>query len=110
MNMKENLKAVNSTLKKLGEANPEAMRSFKKYMGATKEEGALSHKMKELMGVALSVVKQCEFCVALHVHNSLEAGATREEIIESAATAGMMGGGPAIMFIKYVFDALDEFQ
>lgn len=110
MNMEEKLQSVNSTLKQLAEANPEAMRGFKKYMGATKAKAVLSHKTKELIAVSLSVVQQCEYCVALHVKEALEAGATREEIIEAAATAGLMGGGPALMFVTHVFEALKEFQ
>ena len=46
----------------------------------------------------------------LHVKYALEAGATREEIIEASMVAGTLDGGPALMFTNYVLKALDDFE
>ena len=108
--MKEYYKAAQSSLKSLGQASPNAMKGFQNFMGAAKTDGALSAKVKELIGIALSIAHQCKFCVAWHVKHALDKGATREEIIETSMVAGTLGGGPSLMFSKYVFKALDDFE
>ena len=97
-------------LQSLGKAHPDAMKGFQEFMGGVKKDGALSNKIKELIGIALSIAKQCKFCVAWHVKHAIEAGASREEIIEASMVAGTLGGGPALMFTKYVLKSLDDFS
>jgi AhpD family alkylhydroperoxidase len=109
-NMNEYLQDVNQTFKSLGKKNPKAIKSFKKFMGAVKGDGALSGKFKELIGIALSVQKQCKHCISLHVKNALDEGATEDEIIEACMTAVTLGGGPSLMFSSYVLKALEDFQ
>ncbi len=99
-----------NALQTLGKAHPDAIKGFQEFMGSVKKDGALSTKFKELIGIALSIAKQCKFCVAWHVKRALEAGATREEIIEACMVAGTLGGGPALMFTNYVLKALDDFK
>jgi len=108
--MKEYFKAAQSSLQSLGQANSSAMKGFQNFIGAAKADGALSTKVKELIGIALSIAYQCKFCVAWHVKHALDEGATREEIIEATMVAGTLGGGPSLMFSKYVFKALEDFE
>lgn len=107
--MIEYLQAAQKSLQALGKANPAAMKGFQEFQGAVKKEGALSEKTKELIGIAISIAKQCKFCVAWHVKKALDAGATKEEIIEASLVAATLGGGPALMFSKYVFKAIEDF-
>ena len=107
--MMEYLRAAQKSLQTLGQANPTAMKGFQEFMGAVKQDGALSTKTKELIGIAISIAKQCKFCVAWHVKNALDKGATKEEIIETCMVAATLGGGPAMMFSKYVFKAIEDF-
>lgn len=72
-------------------------------------DGALDRKHKELIAVAISVAVQCEGCIAYHVHDALQAGATRQEVVESLGVAIMMGGGPAVMYACEALAALDQF-
>ena len=73
-------------------------------------EGALTVKQKELVAIGIAVAKQCEPCINLHVQKCLDADATREEILEAAGVAVMMGGGPAYTHIPLVIEALDELE
>ncbi|MBD3212017.1 MAG: carboxymuconolactone decarboxylase family protein [Candidatus Lokiarchaeota archaeon] len=107
-NSKELLREIQNTMNSFGKVNPAAMEGFQKFMGASKEDGALSQKVKEIIGVALSVSKQCEWCVALHVKNALEEGATKEEIVEACLVASMMGGGPSLMFTANVLKSIKD--
>ena len=108
-NSKELLQEIQDTMNSFGKVNSEAMEGFKKFMDASKQDGVLSKKMKEIIGVALSVSKQCEWCVALHIRQALQAGATKDEIMEACLVAAMMGGGPSLMFTKNVLQALEDF-
>lgn len=107
---KKRLMDIRNTLKEIAKIDVNSTRKFRDFMNAVKQEGALSTKTKELIGIAVSISRQCEFCVALHVNGALEHGATKEEIIEASMVAGLLGGGPSVIFIKYVFDALKDFE
>ncbi|MFX1236066.1 MAG: carboxymuconolactone decarboxylase family protein [Promethearchaeota archaeon] len=108
--MNEYFKAAQNSLQRLRQAHPDAMKGFQQFFGAAKADGALSAKSKELIGIALSIASQCKFCVAWHVKHALDHGATEEEIIEASMVAGTLGGGPSLMFTKYVFKALEDFK
>lgn len=73
-------------------------------------DGALDRKHKELMCLAISVSQLCEGCIAFHVHDSLRAGASYEEVMETLGVAILMGGGPALIYACEALEALDEFQ
>lgn len=88
---------------------PKFVESFMGFFKATEGPGALDKKTKELISIALSVKSQCPYCIAFHVKNAIAEGATRAEIVESAMVATLMGGGPCVAYMKYVFDACDQF-
>ena len=108
-NIKEIQADVLSTFGTLGKEDPEWMKTFKDFVGASEKEDALTLKTKELISVALGVCAKCTFCISLHVKNAIGTGATRKEIMEAGYVAGLMGGGPAVCYLKYVIDACDEF-
>ena len=72
-----------------------------------KAEDAISAKHKSLTMVALGVYAQCEMCISMNVAEALENGATKDEILESVMLSVAMGGGPKMMYMKYVYEALD---
>ena len=108
--MNENLREVKKSLAHLGKEYPDLMKAFSGFMGEVEKEGALSHKNKELICIALSVVKECKWCIAFHVKNALDAGATKEEIMEACFVAALMGGGPALMYTQLVVKAIGEYS
>jgi len=97
-------------MKKIGEKMPEVWEPFHKFLENVEKEGALDSKTKELIGLALAVKAQCHWCIAIHVKKGLGYGATKEEILEAAMVAVLMGGGPSLMYVKEVQDALEEFS
>lgn len=110
MDMKKVLKEVNMSLRKLEEEYPQLMKAFGSFMIQVEKRGALSHKVKELISVAISVVAQCKWCIAFHVKNALDAGATKEEILEACFVAALMGGGPALMYTQLVVKAIEDYK
>ena len=89
---------------------PKFVESFMGFFKATEGPGVLDMKTKELISIALSVKSQCPYCIAFHVKNAVAHGAKKAEIIEAAMVAALMGGGPSVAYMKYVFDACDEFR
>jgi len=72
-------------------------------------EGALSAKTKELIALGIAISVRCEGCLAYHVFNCLESGATRQEILETIGVALAMGGGPSSVYGCEALQALDQY-
>ena len=96
-------------MKIAGEAEPGYARAFMSFVQQGEKDGALSGKTKQLISIALSVAARCQYCIAFHTRSAIEAGATRQEILEAALVAGVMGGGPAVAHLRYVLDSCDQF-
>jgi len=64
--------------------------------GHAYEEGALSGKTKELLGLVASMVLRCDDCIAYHLGKCYDLGATTEEIYEVFAIANLVGGSICI--------------
>lgn len=73
-------------------------------------DGALGPHVKELMALAVAICTHCEGCIAFHVHDALQAGATHEQVTETIGVAIMMGGGPAAVYGADALEALRQFE
>ncbi|MDZ7844278.1 MAG: carboxymuconolactone decarboxylase family protein [Anaerolineales bacterium] len=103
-------KQVQRSMGEYGKVNPDIMNGFRKLHQAAAEDGALSGKVKELIALAIGISVRCDGCIAFHVHDALEAGATKEEIVDTIGVAIMMGGGPAVVYGSSALEALTQFQ
>lgn len=92
----------------VGEA--ENLEGFAGYVEAAESPGALDTKTKELMSLAVGCAARCEHCVLWHLDGALEAGATREEVIETLEVAVLMGGGPAMTYAIEAYEILEELE
>jgi AhpD family alkylhydroperoxidase len=79
----------------LRHAVPESWRAFSALRTAAMGPGALDARTKELIALAISVVKGCDGCIAYHARGAATAGATEDEVAEALAVALLMDGGPA---------------
>jgi AhpD family alkylhydroperoxidase len=91
-------------------AIPEQMKGFGELHRSAVADGALPQATKELMAVAIAIVQRCDDCIALHMHDALRAGATREEAHEAIGVALLMGGGPASTYATHAIRALEQFS
>lgn len=82
--------------------------SFKKLASEILKEGALSAKEKALIGLACSVAVRCEYCAKKHQQDAILAGATKEEILEAAAVAGLVRMGSGFNTAAILLDDLDK--
>ena len=93
---------------KLWTEYPEQMAAFVGLSNAVKAPGSLETKYKYLIALALGINAHCDWCIAAHTRNALEAGATRKEILEASWMSVLMGGGPSLMFMQVVQKALED--
>lgn len=103
------LEEIKDLLTRLQKDIPDQIGAFQKFMMATETSTALGSKQVNLINVSLAVAAQCEWCIALHVKGALGAGASKEEIIEASMLAVLMHGGPALMQMVLVEEAIEEF-
>jgi len=89
---------------------PATMRGFGQLHEGAVAEGALSALTKELIALSIAVAVRCDGCIAYHVHDALNAGATKDQIGEAIGVAVFMGGGPASVYGTEAYEALDQFQ
>ena len=76
--------------------------------GRAYESGALSSKMKELLGLTASMVLRCDDCVTYHVIRCVEEGVSDSEFLEAFNVALVVGGSITIPHLRRAVDRLDE--
>lgn len=103
------LRNVKKNIRSLTSAQPGVMEAFTKLHKTAVATGALSTKTKELMALAISITSRCDDCIAHHIYDAIEAGATREEITEAIGLAILMGGGVSMIYATHAIEALDQF-
>ena len=89
---------------------PEVVNGFVGMFAKIMKAGALDVKQKELIALAVGLAVRCKPCIILHVQKALQAGATREEILEAVGVTVMMGGGPTYTHVPEVLRALDDLE
>lgn len=75
---------------------------------AAYEEGAISVKNKELMGLVGSMVLRCNDCIFYHLDRCVTEGCSKQEIFEAMNVALVIGGSIVIPHLRYAFEVLDE--
>ena len=81
---------------RIGELAPEAFKAFVAFDEAAYKDGAISHKYKELIAVAVALTTQCPYCVEIHSKRARKAGATEGELAEAALVAAAIKAGGAM--------------
>ena len=104
----DRIEEVGSILTKVGTDKKEAFDSFMQFANVVKESKSLDLKTKELILVALAVSSHCEWCIAAHVAGAVEAGASKDEILDSCMLTVVMGGGPNMMHMGIVYEELEK--
>ncbi|MBC7260188.1 MAG: carboxymuconolactone decarboxylase family protein [Chloroflexi bacterium] len=76
----------------------------------TYNEGALSTKTKEMLGLVASMVLRCDDCIAYHIIRCVGEGVTREELFEVFSVALVVGGSIVIPHLRRAVALLDELE
>ncbi len=74
----------------------------------TYQDGALSSKVKEMLGLATSMVLRCDDCIKSHLEKCAEKGVTTEEIFEVFSVANVVGGTIVIPHTRRALEYWEE--
>ena len=94
---------------KLERSGSGVYKAFLQMEEAAYRDQALSKMHKELIAVGISVVLDCESCMEWHIHQALEAGAGKDQILEAIEVGIEMGGGPATVSSRFALKVLDYY-
>ena len=105
----ERLQETGSLMGRLMKDMPDQVKQFAGFVKIAEADGAIDEKTKHLMLLSLGVAFQCSWCIAIHVKGCVDQGCSKEEILEAAMMAVVMGGGPKLMYLEVVYEELDKY-
>ena len=71
-------------------------------------EGAVTSKNKEMIGLACSMVLRCDDCIRYHLGKCKELGVTKEEVFEVFGIANLIGGTIVIPHLRRAVEYWEE--
>ncbi len=77
------------------------------------QDGALSARVKEMLGLVASLVLRCDDCIRYHLGKCHALGVTREEIDEILSIGNLVGGSICIPHTRRAVEywvALEEYE
>lgn len=92
----------------LRDASPDVWAGFGELHRAAVADGVLPARIKELMALAIAVVKQCDGCIAYHANAAARRGASAEEVAEALGVALLMDGGTASVYGPRAWQAFHQ--
>jgi AhpD family alkylhydroperoxidase len=72
------------------------------------ENGALSAKVKELLGLVASIVLRCDDCITYHIVRCVEEGVSDAEFFEAFNVSLVVGGSITIPHLRRAVERLEE--
>ncbi len=106
---KKTTQELSALMQEIHKSVPDVTKGFTQMAKGANVDGALSHKHKELMALAIGISLRCEGCIAFHAKAAAELGATREEVMETIGVCIYMGGGPSYTTAAEALEAFDSF-
>jgi AhpD family alkylhydroperoxidase len=74
------------------------------------KDGALTGKVKDMLGLAASIVLRCDDCVRYHIQSCKEKGVKRDEFFEIFSVALVVGGSIVVPHLRRAAAFLDELE
>jgi len=100
---------ISESVQQLEEHIPDTIKAFQQLSkAATRSEGSLDYKTRELIALAIGVAGHCHGCIGFHTQALAKVGATKSELADALGVAVYMGGGPSLMYAGDAFRAFDE--
>lgn len=110
VNWQELLEQAPKALGQLAKGNPKIMDGIKTFDAAGAAHGALDAKTRELIALAVASTTRCDTCIGIHAKAAVEAGASREELLETLAVAIGLNAGAAFVYSSHILEAFDAFS
>lgn len=74
------------------------------------QDGPLSGKTKELLGLVASMVLRCNDCIDYHIIQCVDAGWTNEEIYDAFNVGLVVDGSIVIPHLRHAIETLDIYR
>ena len=74
------------------------------------QDGALPAKVKEMLGLATSMVLRCDDCIKYHLEKCYELGLTSDELFEIFGVANLVGGTIVIPHTRRALEFWEELE
>ena len=95
---------------KIMEADNKTLKRFWSLDNQAYQEGALSTKTKEMLGLVASMVLRCDDCIRYHLGTCYDLGISKEEIFEIYAIANLVGGSICIPHTRRAVEYWEELE
>jgi AhpD family alkylhydroperoxidase len=89
---------------RIGELAPDGFKKFVAFDEAAYADGAIPHKVKELIAVAVALTTQCPYCIEIHSKKARKAGASEQELAETALVAAALRAGGAMTHATHALE------
>lgn len=76
----------------------------------TYADGAISARVKEMIGLSASMVLRCDDCVKYHLQKCHELGITKNEVFEVFAISNIIGGTIVIPHLRRAVEFWEELE
>lgn len=100
-------------LKKFGDVadfQEDLAEKFFDYYGAVFEEGALTAKEKSLIALAVAHTVQCPYCIDAYTEDSLDKGASEEQMMEAVHVATAIRGGASLVHSTQMMNQVNKLR
>ena len=88
---------------------PVEAKAFIAFNHATeRSDGEIPRKYRELISLAVAMTTQCAYCLDVHSRAAAQAGATREEVAETALVAAAVRAGGTLGHALLALRLFDE--
>lgn len=96
--------------KKILEADNKVIKRIYSVDTLTYQDGKLSSKTKEMLGLVSSMVLRCDDCVKYHLEKCYELGVTTDELFEIFSVANLVGGTIVIPHTRRALEYWEALQ
>ena len=107
---KETLDEFNQLMTDIRKSIPDQYAAFIGEKEALTQDGKLSAKTKWLLVLVASVTQRCPVCIPRAVRHCLEAGWSKEEMLEACMTAVLIGGSSVMTYVTLVDKSIEELK
>lgn len=99
-NAKELILDMEKNFEEINKVSEDQSGAFKNFLDKIFKDSNLDAKTKALIGIALSIQKQCKWCITYSVNLAIKNKATKEEIFEAGWVGVAFGGFSAYTYMQ----------
>ncbi len=105
---KKTLEEFNRLMTDIKNTIPGEYAAFINEKSAVTKDGRLPEKTKWLLLLIASVTQKCPVCIPRAVRHCLDAGWSKEEMLEACMVAVLVGGSSVMTYVTLVDKALED--